>query len=46
MKILLGGFNAKMQRKEIFKWTNGNESLYETNNNNGVRVVKFPHKKI
>jgi hypothetical protein len=41
MKILLGDFNVKMGREDIFKPTIGNESLYETNNDNGVIVVNF-----
>jgi hypothetical protein len=37
MKILLGDFNEKVRREDIFKQTIGNESLHETtNNNNGV----------
>lgn len=39
MKILLGDFNVKIQRKYIFKLRNGNERLYETNNSNGVRAA-------
>jgi len=38
---LLGDFNAKVRRKDIFKSRIGNESLYEISNNNGVRVVNF-----
>jgi hypothetical protein len=34
MKILLGDFNAKVGREEIFKITVGNESLHEISNNN------------
>jgi exonuclease III len=39
MKILLGDFNAKVGRKDIFKPTVGNESLQEISNDNGVRSV-------
>jgi hypothetical protein len=46
MKIVLGDFNAKVGREDIFKPTIGNESLHETSNDNGVRVVKLPHQKI
>jgi hypothetical protein len=38
MKILLGDFNAKVSRENIFKPTIGNESLREISNDNGVRV--------
>jgi hypothetical protein len=41
MKTLLGDFNAKVGREEIFKPTIGNESLHEISNDNGVRVVNF-----
>jgi hypothetical protein len=41
MKILLGDFNAKAGREDIFKPTIGNESLHETSNDNGVTVVNF-----
>jgi hypothetical protein len=40
-KILLGDFNAKVGREDIFKLTVGNESLLEISNDNGVRVVNF-----
>jgi hypothetical protein len=36
MKILLGDFNSKVGRKDIFKPTIGNESLHEISNDNGV----------
>jgi hypothetical protein len=41
MKILLGDFNAKVGREDIFKPTIGNESLHEISNDNGIRVVNF-----
>jgi hypothetical protein len=41
MKILLGHFNAKVGRENIFKPTIGNESLYQDSNDNGVRIVNF-----
>jgi hypothetical protein len=37
MKILLGDFNAKVSKEDIFKPTIGNESLDEISNDNGVR---------
>jgi hypothetical protein len=41
MKILLGDFNVKVGRGNIFKPTIANESLHEISNDNGVRVVNF-----
>jgi exonuclease III len=41
MKILLGDFNAKVGRKDIFKPVIGNESLHKATNDNRVRVVNF-----
>ena len=41
MKILLGYFNAKLGRDDIFKPTVGNESLHKDSNDNGVRVLNF-----
>jgi exonuclease III len=43
--ILLGDFNAKMSRKDIFKPTIGNECLHEISNDNGVRLVNFATSK-
>jgi hypothetical protein len=45
MKILLGDFNAKVGREDIFKPTIGNESLQEISNDNGVRLVIFDTSK-
>jgi hypothetical protein len=39
MRILLGDFNAKVGREDIFNPTIGNESLHEISNDNGVRVT-------
>jgi hypothetical protein len=36
MKVLLGDFNAKVNRKDIFIPTIWNESLHEISNNTGV----------
>jgi hypothetical protein len=41
MKNLMGDFNAKVLREDIFKPIIGNESLHEASNDNGVRVVNF-----
>jgi hypothetical protein len=40
MKILLGDFNAKVGREDIFKLTIGNESLHEISNDTGVRLTQ------
>jgi hypothetical protein len=45
MKILLGDFNAKVGRENIFKSAIGNESLHEIRKDNGVRVVNFATSK-
>jgi hypothetical protein len=45
MKILLGDFNAKVRRENIFKPTIGNESSNEISNDNGVRVINFAISK-
>jgi hypothetical protein len=45
LKILLGDFNAKVGREDIFKPTIGNESLHEIINDNGVRLVNFVSSK-
>ena len=46
MKILLGDFNAKVERENIFKMTTGNESLQQDSNDSGVRIVKLPCQRI
>jgi hypothetical protein len=45
MKILLGEFNARVGREDIFKPTIGNESLHDISNDNGVRVVNCSTSK-
>jgi hypothetical protein len=45
MKILLGDFNAKVGRENIFKPTIGNESLHQDSNDNGVRIINFATSK-
>jgi hypothetical protein len=42
---LLGDFNAKVDREDIFKPTTGIEILHEISNDNGVRVVNFATSK-
>jgi exonuclease III len=45
MKILLGDFNAKVGKEDIFKLTTWNESLHEISNDNGIRLVNFATSK-
>jgi len=45
MEILLGDFNAKVGRQNIFKPTIGNDSLHQDSNDNGVRIVNFATSK-
>jgi len=45
MKILLGDFNPKGERENIFKPTIGQESLHQDSNDNGVRLVNFATSK-
>jgi hypothetical protein len=41
LKILLGDFNARVEREKFFKQTIGNESLLPDNNDSDVRIVHF-----
>jgi hypothetical protein len=41
MNILMGNFNAKVGREDIFKPIIGNGSLHEASNDNGVRAVNL-----
>ena len=43
--ILLGDFNAKVGRENIFKPTYGNESLHQESNDNVVIIVNFATSK-
>jgi len=45
MKMLLGDFNAKAGRENIFKPTIGQASLHQDSNDNGVRLVNFAKSK-
>jgi hypothetical protein len=45
MKILLGGFNAKLGKEGIFKLTIGSESLHQDSMDSGVRIVSFAASK-
>jgi hypothetical protein len=42
---LLGDFNEKVGREDIFKPIIGNESLHEASNDNGIRVVNLGTSK-
>jgi exonuclease III len=44
-KILLGDFNLKVGREDIFKQTTRNERLHGISNDNGVIVVNFVTSK-
>jgi len=44
MKMLLGEFNAKVGRENIFKPTNGQESLHQDSNDNWGKLT-WPHQK-
>jgi len=45
MKKLLGDFNAKVGRENMFKPSIGNESLHQDSKDNGVRIVNFATSK-
>jgi len=45
MKILLGDFNAKVGRENIFNSTIENESLHQDSNDNGVKILNFVTSK-
>ena len=45
LKILLGNFNAKVGRENIFNSTKGNESLHQDNSDNGVRIIHLATSK-
>jgi len=39
MKIILGDFNAKVRKENIFKPTIRNECLHQKSNDNAVKIV-------
>ena len=45
MKNLLGDYNAKLARQNIFKLTIWNENLQQNSNDNRVRIVNFATSK-
>jgi hypothetical protein len=42
---LLGNFNAKVGRENIFKSATGNVSIHEESNDNGVRIINIATSK-
>jgi hypothetical protein len=44
-KMLLGDFNAKVGREDIFKPPTENENIHVISNDNGVRLVNFAMSK-
>jgi hypothetical protein len=44
-KILLGDFNVKVRREDIFKSTVRDKSSHEISNDSGVRIVNFAPSK-
>jgi hypothetical protein len=46
IKILLGDFNAKVGKEDIFKPKIWNESLHDNSSDKGIRVVNFARVKI
>jgi hypothetical protein len=45
MKILLGDFNAKIGRQNVFKPTIGKESPHQESNDNGATIIHFATSK-
>ena len=45
MKMLLGDFNEKVGRENIFQPTIGTESVDPESNDNGIRLVNFATSK-
>ena len=41
MKLILGDFNSKVGKEDIYKGTIGMHSLYNTTNDNGLRLIMF-----
>lgn len=41
VKILLGGFNAKIGKEELYGTVTGAHSLHEITNNNGTKLINI-----
>ena len=41
IKIILGDFNAKVGKENIYKPTTGNESLHNKTNKNVIKMIQF-----
>jgi len=41
IKIMLGDFNAKVDKESIYKPTTGHESLHNETNKNGIKMIQF-----
>jgi hypothetical protein len=45
IKIILGDFNAKVGKEDIYKPTTDNESLQNETHNNGIKMIQFTISK-
>jgi len=45
MKIMLGDFNTKLGRENIFKPTNKNDNLHQDSNDNSVSIKHYVTSK-
>jgi len=45
INIILGDFNAKVCKENMYKPTTGNESLHNETNNSGIKMIQFAISK-